>query len=84
MVRFTKGSSGPVSPLTVGIIGGTGPAGSGLGVRLANAGHTVLLGSRDAERARSVVDDLRGRWGERVASIAGVVNRDATAADIVV
>ncbi len=31
---------------TVGILGGTGPAGRGLGTRLAAAGFAVVLGSR--------------------------------------
>ena len=36
---------------TVGVIGGTGPAGSALAVRLAAAGHQVWLGSRDRAKA---------------------------------
>lgn len=42
----------------VGILGGTGPAGSGVGVRLALAGHEVLLGSRSPERAMAVAGEL--------------------------
>ena len=34
-------------PLTIGLLGGTGPQGRGLALRLALAGHRVLLGSRD-------------------------------------
>ncbi|MFO7779789.1 MAG: NADPH-dependent F420 reductase [Nitriliruptoraceae bacterium] len=44
--------------LTVGFIGGTGPQGRGLGVRLAMAGHRVLIGSRTAERAQEIVAEL--------------------------
>lgn len=44
--------------LTVGFIGGTGPQGRGLGVRLAMAGHRVLIGSRTAERAQQIVTEL--------------------------
>ena len=40
-----------VEDLVVGVLGGTGPQGRGLGVRLAAAGQRILLGSRDAERA---------------------------------
>ena len=39
--------------LTIGLLGGTGPEGRGLALRLAVAGHRVLLGSRSADRARS-------------------------------
>lgn len=37
--------------MTIAIVGGTGPEGSGLALRLARAGETVVLGSRDARRA---------------------------------
>ena len=35
----------------LGFIGGTGPEGRGLALRLAMVGHDVIIGSRDAERA---------------------------------
>ena len=35
-------------PLTIGLLGGTGPQGRGLALRMALAGHRVLLGSRPA------------------------------------
>ena len=44
--------------LTIGLLGGTGPQGRGLALRLALAGHRVLLGSRDAVRAAGIVPDL--------------------------
>lgn len=68
---------------TVGIVGGTGPAGAGLAVRFAAAGIPVLLGSRDAERAATKAGELRAAW-PRIASITGVDNRGACDADIVV
>jgi len=37
---------------TVGVVGGTGPAGRGVAVRLASAGYDVTIGSRDEIRAR--------------------------------
>ena len=46
----------------IGFIGGTGPEGRGLGLRLALAGYDVMVGSRDAARA--------GEAAERVASLA--------------
>ena len=37
--------------LTIGLLGGTGPQGRGLAIRLAAIGQQVLIGSRDADRA---------------------------------
>ena len=68
----------------VGIVGGTGPAGRGLAVRLAAAGHDVVLGSRDAERAASVVAELAGAWPTRQLSLRGADNAEAAAAELVV
>ena len=51
--RVCKGSAMPI-----GILGGTGPAGRGLAVRLAAAGEEVVIGSRDAERAEGVAGEL--------------------------
>ena len=46
----------------MGILGGTGPAGRGVALRLAEAGVRVTIGSRDEERAAGVVADLMARW----------------------
>jgi NADPH-dependent F420 reductase len=79
-----------VSRLTVGVLGGTGPQGRGLAVRLAAAGQRVLLGSRDAERASEVAADLveraRGIADEGVeVSVTGGANADvAGASDLVI
>ncbi|MSQ41173.1 MAG: NADPH-dependent F420 reductase [Dehalococcoidia bacterium] len=43
---------------TLGFLGGTGPEGKGLGLRLALAGHEVLLGSRDFARAQEAALEL--------------------------
>lgn len=43
----------------VSIIGGSGALGFGLAVRLGAAGVSIYVGSRDAERAREVVDRAR-------------------------
>jgi 8-hydroxy-5-deazaflavin:NADPH oxidoreductase len=40
---------------TIGFIGGTGPQGRGLGLRLAQAGYPVRLGSRSSEKAEEAV-----------------------------
>ena len=54
---------------TVAVIGGTGPAGRGLALRWARAGETVIIGSRDAERANATAAEIQARvpdgkiWG---------------------
>jgi NADPH-dependent F420 reductase len=68
----------------VGILGGTGPAGRGLAVRLAEAGATVTLGSREAERCRGVAKDVVDRWPALQLDIRGAENADAARADVVV
>jgi NADPH-dependent F420 reductase len=68
----------------IGIIGGTGPAGSGLAARLAASGHVVLLGSRDLDKAKQRVAELQERWGDAVDTLDGVTNAEATTADVVV
>lgn len=69
--------------MRIAIVGGTGKEGLGLGVRWATAGHEVLIGSRDPERARAKAAELTGRApGVRV---SGMSNADAVkAADLVV
>ena len=66
---------------TVGILGGTGPAGRGVAVRLASSGYAVVIGSRDAERARLVAHDVVHR-GE--GTVDGGTNEEAAACDLVV
>ena len=68
----------------VGILGGTGPAGRGLGCRMAAAGITVTLGSRDEERAATAARELTQMWPERKLAIAGRDNAGAADAEVVV
>ena len=42
----------------IAIVGGTGPEGRGLALRLAMAGHEVVIGSRDAGRAADAASGL--------------------------
>jgi NADPH-dependent F420 reductase len=79
-----------VEDLVVGILGGTGPQGRGLAVRFAAAGQRVLLGSRHADRAAEVAEQVAGRArtvapeGVEV-SVRGGSNVDvAGAADVVI
>jgi NADPH-dependent F420 reductase len=68
--------------MRIGILGGTGKEGAGLGVRWAQAGHEIVIGSRDAERARSKAAELAVLAPG--ATISGASNRDAAAAAEVV
>ena len=69
---------------TIGIIGGTGPHGRGLALRLRAAGHRVLLGSRDPDRAVAVVAALPSVSAHDPGEILGVANvRAAREGDIV-
>jgi hypothetical protein len=45
----------------IGILGGTGPEGSGLAYRWARAGEEIVIGSRDAARAAETAAQLRAR-----------------------
>ncbi len=44
---------------TIGIIGGTGKEGKGLAYRWVQAGHHVIIGSRQAEKAQRAVEELK-------------------------
>lgn len=50
--------------MRIGILGGTGPAGSGLAARLASIGHDAVIGSRSKYRAMEAVDSLVERFPE--------------------
>jgi NADPH-dependent F420 reductase len=43
----------------IAFVGGTGPAGIGLGARLGRAGHAIAVGSRRAERAEEAAARIR-------------------------
>jgi len=68
----------------VGILGGTGPAGRGVAVRLAEAGVRVTIGSRDAERATGVAAEVVARWPGLTLAIDGADNASAAGAELVV
>jgi 8-hydroxy-5-deazaflavin:NADPH oxidoreductase len=70
--------------VTIAIVGGTGPEGSGLALRWAQAGETVIIGSRDAQRALETANKLSEKVGTEK-KLSGTENRFAcTDADIVV
>jgi NADPH-dependent F420 reductase len=66
----------------VAIIGGTGPQGKGLALRLALAGVSVVLGSRDATKAAETAKELVTLLAEKdcKADITGLSMEDATKA----
>ena len=68
----------------VGILGGTGPAGIGLGARLASAGLEVVIGSRSKERAEQACKELAAKWPDRELHLEAGDNMRAAAAEIVV
>jgi NADPH-dependent F420 reductase len=70
--------------MKIGILGGTGPAGTGLAARLAALGNAVVIGSRDRERAERTVAELQERWGDRVQTLQAGTNPEAADAEVVV
>jgi NADPH-dependent F420 reductase len=68
----------------VGILGGTGPAGRGLALRLAAGGKRVVIGSRQASRAEEIVAELRAAWPGRELGLSGGDNEAAAGAALVV
>ena len=70
--------------MEVGILGGTGPAGSALAARLAVAGIGVAIGSRSKDRAQEVCTALLERWPGLELSLSAADNAMAAEAEIVI
>jgi 8-hydroxy-5-deazaflavin:NADPH oxidoreductase len=70
--------------MRIGILGGTGPAGSGLAARLASIGYPSVIGSRSKYRAMETRDALLEKWPELVGQLESGDNADAAACDMVV
>jgi hypothetical protein len=68
----------------VGVLGGTGPAGSALAARLADAGLDVVIGSRSAARAAEICTALQEQWPQRELPLTGAENDKAAEADLVI
>src|SRR5881396_3374743 len=45
--------------MNIAILGGTGKEGAGLAARWARVGHSIIIGSRDPERAKTKAAELR-------------------------
>ncbi len=75
--------------LTIAVLGGTGAEGGGLALRWANAGHCVIIGSRNAEKAAQsalqltvqLAAQLTAQRGERplAGQLSGTDNLSAAA-----
>jgi NADPH-dependent F420 reductase len=66
----------------IAIIGGTGDQGKGLALRWARAGFEVIIGSRDAERAKAAAATMRvtlAQFGLNTPNVEGAANADAAA-----
>jgi NADPH-dependent F420 reductase len=70
--------------MRIGILGGTGPAGSALAARLASIGYTAVIGSRSAERAKEIADGLVATYPQIADNLESGDNPTAAACDVVV
>ena len=50
-------------PRPIAVLGGTGPEGFGLALRWARAGETVIIGSRDSQRAQNAAAEIKEKVG---------------------
>ena len=69
---------------SIAVLGGTGPEGFGLALRLAQAGEAIIIGSRDAKRAQDAAAKIKETIGP-AAQVSGAENSAAcSAADLLV
>lgn len=54
----------PEKIYTIGIIGGTGKEGKGLAYRWARAGHQIIIGSRQEEKAKAAAQEVAALLGK--------------------
>jgi NADPH-dependent F420 reductase len=68
----------------IAVLGGTGPEGFGLALRFAQAGETIIIGSRDGQRAQDAAERISQKIGSQ-AKVSGQENLAACAnADLLV
>lgn len=68
--------------MKIAIIGATGDMGYGLAMRLAQKGHEIIIGSRDAEKAQQAAEKATNECGVK---LIGLSNEDAcSGCDLVV
>ena len=70
--------------MRIGILGGTGPAGSALAARLATIGYEAVIGSRSKYRAMEACDALIAKWPDLVGRLGYGDNAAASDCDVVV
>lgn len=75
---------GRLRDMRIGILGGTGPAGSALAARLASVGYTCIIGSRSKYRSMEIRDQLIAKWPELAERLECGDNPGAAAGDIVI
>jgi NADPH-dependent F420 reductase len=69
-------------PRVIAVLGGSGKEGGGLALRWAKAGHTVILGSRSADKAKAAAAELNSILG--APRVQSAINRAAVEkADVV-
>ncbi len=73
-----------MSRLSIGVLGGTGPAGSAVAARLAHAGYEVILGSRDAQKGRAKVAELQAANPGLLTTLRGGDNTEAALTDVAI
>jgi NADPH-dependent F420 reductase len=61
----------------IGFLGGTGPEGRGLAIRLGLAGNPVMIGSRDLSKSKDIANALREGYG--LNEVYGASNEDVAA-----
>ncbi len=61
----------------IAILGGTGKEGPGLALRWASAGYTILIGSRQAEKAQATAQEINQTLG--IQTVQGYENAAAFA-----
>ena len=67
--------------MIVSVIGGTGPQGLGIALRLAIEGVEVIVGSRKEEKALTVVDEAKEKYADYdLSKMCGMANEDAAKA----
>jgi len=65
-------------PRTIAIVGGTGAEGLGLALRWARAGESIIIGSREASKAREAAAQIAANAGP-AAHVDGADNAEAVA-----
>jgi 8-hydroxy-5-deazaflavin:NADPH oxidoreductase len=76
---MTANAAGGAAGRPIAIIGGTGPAGMGLALRWARAGENIIIGSRDAQRAKEAAAAIQEKAGPS-ARVSGMENSGACGA----